>query len=87
MGRFMFTVLVPSRNGAPTQLVIGEHPAWDLARLCDEMESRPFIIVTQLHKPKHAQDGLEPAGETILNCEHIGKVRELQDRPGQQQYD
>lgn len=82
MGRFMFTVLVPSRNGAPTQLVIAEHIAPDLTSLRGYMDASNFIIVTQLHK--HAQDGLAPAGETILNCEQIGKVRELQDRPGQQ---
>lgn len=72
MPKYLITVKLHSKSGAPIQLVIGEHPAPNLAVLAAELNSGNFVKVLQFH---NTPSGLEAAGETLLNPRAIGKVR------------
>lgn len=82
MKRYILTVRLPTRNGAPTQQIIADHAAPTIDALTDVLNSNDFICVRQLHRVHGS--GFEFAGEIILNTtDCIGKVREFQDRPFQ----
>lgn len=74
MPMYLITARIHSKSGAPTQLVIGEHPAPNLGALAEELNSQDFIKVLQFH---NGPSGLQPAGETLLHQKAIAKVRPM----------
>ena len=74
---YAFSIRMPGRNGSPSQFLIGGHECESLMSLTEELNSNDFIIVSQYFE----RDGeLQDVGETILNHEVVGKVREWKRR-------
>jgi hypothetical protein len=78
--RYLFTMNMPSFSGNSVHQIIGDHPATSLDELADALNINDFVTVTEVYK--EAGQKLQVSeyylkGPIILNCMHIGKVKEF----------
>ena len=78
--RFLFTMNMPSFTGHLVHQVIGDHAAECIEELLENLEASDFIIVDEIYKDaetKGAGARYYTKGQIVLNCMHIGKVKEF----------
>jgi len=78
--RYLFTMNMPSFAGNSVHQIIGDHPADSLDELLDDLNTNDFVTVVEVYKdatgkPHDSQYYLK--GPIVLNCMHIGKVKEF----------
>lgn len=78
--RFLFTMNMPSFTGNLVHQVVGDHAAATLKDLMDVMEDSDFITVIEVYKDTERRPAsYYSKGQIVLNCMHIGKVKEFSE--------
>lgn len=76
--RFLFTMNMPSYTGNMVHQVVGDYPVDTLEELMEMMGESDFITVTEVYKDTEKRPAIYyTKGPIMLNCMHIGKVKEF----------
>lgn len=81
--RFIFTMNMPTKNGALVHSVIADHHSDCLDTLFEAISTSDFLLVDEFYSNSDRMTGanvLTPHGQIILNSMHIGKVKKLEER-------
>lgn len=74
--RLHITLVVPGRNGSPTQFVYCEHPAASMEEWAELLNEFDHVLVTELNTDRATGD-LTPGDEITLHQAHIAKSAPL----------
>ena len=80
--RYLFTMNMPSFAGNQVHQIIGEHPATTLSDLVEDLNVNDFVTVVEVYKDAGSKAQASEyylKGPIVLNCMHIGKVKEFID--------
>lgn len=84
--RFTFTMNMPSHGGNLVHQIHGDHPAKSLDEMLKIVAASDFIVVDEFYIRKDHSTGeqyLDPQQPIALNPMHIGKIKRMEGRLGE----
>ena len=70
--KFVLTMNMPSHKGNPVHQIICEHPSQTLEALRKHITENDYITVKEYY---YDNEQMKEAGEIVVNCMYIGKVK------------